>query len=153
MHANLKRIQNEVKMLKNENNQYEKMFSVNMVGEDMYHWQATLHGPEDSLYAEYDFKVDIVLPADYPFSPPTVKFLTPIQHVNINKNGDICLDILKNKWAATQNIFSVLMSIIVLLGNPNPEDAFNSDLAELYRKDKTDYVQKIKSFCEQNKNK
>lgn len=149
--ANLRRIQNEVKTLEKKCEEYDKMFRVNMVEDDMYHWQAILYGPEDSLYEGYQFKLDIVLPADYPSSPPRVKFLTPILHVNVNNNGDICLDILKNNWRAAQNIRSVLVSIRVLLADPNTNDPFNSDLAQLYRTDKQEYIDKIKKFCNENK--
>lgn len=151
--SNLRRIQNEVKSLKGNTEEYGKMFNVNMVGDDMYHWQAILIGPPDSLYQGYNFKLDIVLPADYPYSPPRVKFITPIQHVNVNNGGDICLDILKGNWVPSQNIRSILLSIRLLLAEPNPKDPFNSDLATLHRTDKKEYIRKIKKSCEQNKDK
>lgn len=148
--ANLRRIQNEVKNLESQSQEYEKMFKINMVGDDMYHWSVILYGPEDSLYEKYQFKLDIKLPEDYPFSAPRVKFITPIQHVNINSKGDICLDILKDKWAASQNIKTVMLSILLLLSQPNPDDPFNSELAELYRTNQKEYVNKIKKSCEAN---
>ncbi len=36
----------------------------------------TLKGPDDTPYAGGVFEVDIVIPADYPFSPPKMKFIT-----------------------------------------------------------------------------
>lgn len=149
--SNLRRIQNEVKSLENNTAEYEKMFSVNMVEDDMYHWHAILYGPPDSLYHGYNFKLDIVLPSDYPYSPPRVKFITPIKHVNVNSEGDICLDILKGNWIPSQNIRSILLSIRLLLAEPNPNDPFNSELANLYRKDKEEYIRTIKKACEDNK--
>ena len=119
-----------------------------MVDENMYHWKVLLNGPQDSLYEGYQFELDVKLPNDYPFSAPKVKFVTPIQHVNVNERGDICLDILKDKWAASQNIKTVMLSIILLLSDPNPTDPFNSDLAHLYRTNHKEYVKKIKSSCE-----
>jgi ubiquitin-protein ligase len=148
--ANLRRLQNEVSRLQNQMSDYEKMFKIKMVNDDMYHWEVILFGPEDSLYEGYQFKLDLRLPNDYPFSPPRVKFITPIEHVNINKDGDICLDILKTDgWAASQNIKSVMISIGALLACPNPDDPFNSELAELFRKNETEYAYKIKKSCQQ----
>jgi len=76
-----------------------------------------------------------------------MKFITPIQHVNVNANGDICMDILKNKWSSALNIRTVLISLISLLSQPNTEDPLNSELAELYRTNKDAYVKKIKIAC------
>lgn len=149
--ANLRRIQNEIKGLEQNNEEYKKMFTIKMVDDNMYHWDIMLYGPADSLYEGYKFKLDLVLPTDYPFAPPRVKFITPIQHVNINTNGDICLDILKNEWRSSQSMRTVLLSIILLLSQPNYKDPLNSDLAELYRKDKKKYTKTIKESCDKNK--
>jgi ubiquitin-conjugating enzyme E2 D/E len=126
------------------------MFKVKMVEDDIYHWEVVLYGPEDSLYEGYQFKLDIKLPNDYPFSAPRVKFISPIQHVNVNNKGDICLDILKDKWSASQNITSIMVSIILLLSQPNPDDPFNSELAQLYRKKESTYAETIKKFCKEH---
>merc|ERR1711972_494991 len=67
--------------------------SAGPVGEDLFHWQATIMGPPDSPYQGGVFFLTIHFPTDYPFKPPKVAFTTRIYHPNINSNGSICLDI------------------------------------------------------------
>ncbi|RZR93066.1 hypothetical protein BHM03_00021470 [Ensete ventricosum] len=73
--------------------------SAGPVGEDLFHWQATIMGPSDSPYAGGVFFVKIHFPPDYPFKPPKVNFQTKVYHPNINSTGSICLDILKEQWS------------------------------------------------------
>ncbi|KAF1773203.1 Ubiquitin-conjugating enzyme, active site [Phytophthora cactorum] len=85
--------------------------SAGPVGDDLFHWQATIMGPEDSPYAGGVYFLNIYFPADYPFKPPKVNFTTRIYHCNINANGGICLDILKDQWSPALTISKVLLSI------------------------------------------
>uniref|UniRef100_A0A8C7KEH2 E2 ubiquitin-conjugating enzyme n=1 Tax=Oncorhynchus kisutch TaxID=8019 RepID=A0A8C7KEH2_ONCKI len=73
--------------------------SAGPVGEDLFHWQATIMGPTDSPYQGGVFFLTIHFPTDYPFKPPKVAFTTKIYHPNINSNGSICLDILRSQWS------------------------------------------------------
>jgi ubiquitin-conjugating enzyme E2 C len=82
-------------------------------------WTATLDGPADTPYENLVFKLSLSFPANYPYSPPTVLFKTPIYHPNVDFSGRICLDILKDKWSAVLNVQSVLLSLQSLLGEPN----------------------------------
>lgn len=64
-------------------------------------------GPPDSPFQGGVFFLNIHFPADYPFKPPKISFTTKIYHPNINSQGGICLDILKNAWSPALTISKV----------------------------------------------
>jgi len=108
-------------------------------GENLYHWSATVAGPEGSPYEGGSFELDMRLPTRYPMEPPIVKFRTPIFHPNVSGGGDICLDILKDKWSPVLSLQKVLLSISSLLTDPNFSDPLDQAAATLYRKSRPEY--------------
>uniref|UniRef100_A0A8D3DTU6 E2 ubiquitin-conjugating enzyme n=1 Tax=Scophthalmus maximus TaxID=52904 RepID=A0A8D3DTU6_SCOMX len=110
--------------------------SAGPVGDDMFHWQATIMGPNDSPYQSGVFFLTIHFPTDYPFKPPKVAFTTRIYHPNINSNGSICLDILRSQWSPALTISKVLLSICSLLCDPNPDDPLVPEIARIYKTDR-----------------
>jgi ubiquitin-conjugating enzyme E2 D/E len=103
---------------------------------DIYQWQATIMGPEGSPYHGGLFYLKINLSTDYPFKAPKISFVTKIYHCNVNVNGAICLDILKDKWSPALTISKALLSICSLMDDPNPNDPLVHEIAELLIKDK-----------------
>ena len=118
-------------------------------------------GPGDSPYSGGVFFLAIHFPTDYPFKPPKVNFTTRIYHPNINSNGSICLDILRDQWSPALTIskgilifktatvdkrekltilrFTVLLSICSMLTDPNPDDPLVPEIAHVYKTDRSRY--------------
>ncbi|KAL8815661.1 MAG: hypothetical protein Q9223_005221 [Gallowayella weberi] len=130
--------------------------SAGPIGDDLFHWQATIMGPGDSPYSGGVFFLAIHFPTDYPFKPPKVNFTTRIYHPNINSNGSICLDILRDQWSpaltiskgkeilvyegATKSLIeAVLLSICSMLTDPNPDDPLVPEIAHVYKTDRSRY--------------
>ncbi|KAF4237245.1 hypothetical protein CNMCM8980_007121 [Aspergillus fumigatiaffinis] len=113
--------------------------SAGPVGDDLFHWQATIMGPGDSPYSGGVFFLTIHFPTDYPFKPPKVNFTTRIYHPNINSNGSICLDILRDQWSPALTISKVLLSICSMLTDPNPDDPLVPEIAHVYKTDRPRY--------------
>ncbi|XP_020638833.3 ubiquitin-conjugating enzyme E2 D1 isoform X2 [Pogona vitticeps] len=132
----LKRIQKELSDLQRDPPAH---CSAGPVGDDLFHWQATIMGPPDSAYQGGVFFLTVHFPTDYPFKPPKIAFTTKIYHPNINSNGSICLDILRSQWSPALTVSKVLLSICSLLCDPNPDDPLVPDIAQIYKSDKEKY--------------
>jgi len=83
--------------------------------------------------ATYQFLLDI--PAQYPHDPPKVTCKNKIYHPNINLQGNVCLNILREDWKPVLDINAVIYGLIYLFYEPNPDDPLNHDAAELFRQD------------------
>uniref|UniRef100_A0A2K6KVZ3 E2 ubiquitin-conjugating enzyme n=2 Tax=Rhinopithecus TaxID=542827 RepID=A0A2K6KVZ3_RHIBE len=90
--------------------------------DNIYEWRSTILSPPGSVYEGGVFFLDITFSSDYPFKPPKVTFYIRIYHCNINSQGVICLDILKDNWSPALTISKVLLSICSLLTDCNPAD-------------------------------
>lgn len=90
-------------------------------------------GPVDTPYEGGRFYLEMSIPEAYPFSPPKCKFITRIWHPNISSaTGAICLDILKDQWAAAMTIRTVLLSLQTLLAVPEANDPQDAVVARQY---------------------
>lgn len=114
--------------------------------------EASIMGPPDTPFDRGVFKLKISLPERYPFEPPQVLFLTKLYHPNVDTAGRICLDILKvppkGTWRPSQNLSSLLMSIRLLLSEPNPDDPLMADIAQEYQCNRSVFMQKAKNWTE-----
>jgi len=130
-----KRILKEVQRL---NKNPPPGISISVNEKNMRYITVKLQGPTDSPYEGGVFNLEMYMGDDYPMSPPKVRFVTRIYHPNVDKIGRICLDILKDKWTPALQIRSVLLSLQVLMGNPNVDDPLDESVADHWRRNKKD---------------
>ena len=125
--------------------------------DDIYHWEATIDGPDDTDYNEGIFIVDIQIPKEYPFKPPICRFKTKIFHPNINQNtGEICINILDmDNWNPSLTISNILMSIMVLLYSPNFDSPLNDEAKKLYYQSDShsEYKEMVRKWVMENSGK
>lgn len=101
-------------------------------GDKLLNWVGTVEGPIDSVYQGLKYKLRLEFPAGYPYTAPTVRFTTPCFHPNVDQHGNICLDILKEKWSALYEVRTILLSIQSLLAEPNNDSPLNTQAAGLW---------------------
>jgi ubiquitin-conjugating enzyme E2 D/E len=120
--------------------------SVGPAGDDLFHWEGVMNGPQESPYANGFFKFTIDFTDEYPMKPPHVRFTTKVFHPNVSACGEICVDILKNNWSSAFTVSKVMLSISSLLTDPNPDSALNIESAQLYKSDRNAYNKEVKKW-------
>uniref|UniRef100_A0A6V7HZC2 UBC core domain-containing protein n=1 Tax=Bracon brevicornis TaxID=1563983 RepID=A0A6V7HZC2_9HYME len=114
---------------------------------------ATISGPQGTPYEGGLFDIQVDVDERYPFHPPTLKFLTPVYHPNIDTAGRICMDLLKispkqghEGWKPTVTLEILLVAVRLLLKDPNPDDPLMPDIANEYRLNRSVFDKKAKKF-------
>mmetsp|Transcript_12983 Transcript_12983/g.23314 ORF Transcript_12983/g.23314 Transcript_12983/m.23314 type:complete len:203 (+) Transcript_12983:269-877(+) len=111
------------------------------------HLVGTISGPEGTCYEGGVFDVDILVPKEYPFEPPKMKFNTKIWHPNVSsQTGAICLDILKDQWSPALTIKTAMLSLQALLCSPEPSDPQDAQVARMYLDNKAEFDRTAKHW-------
>uniref|UniRef100_A0A7E4UM45 UBC core domain-containing protein n=1 Tax=Panagrellus redivivus TaxID=6233 RepID=A0A7E4UM45_PANRE len=121
-------------------------FTVTCDDNCLFKWTVGIFGPPGTLYQGGYFKAQLSFPSNYPYSPPTMKFINTIWHPNVYENGDLCISILhapiddpqsgelpSERWNPTQSVRTILLSVISLLNEPNTSSPANVDASVMFR--------------------
>ena len=113
-------------------------------------WNAMIIGPADTPYEDGTFRLLLEFDEEYPNKPPHFKFLSEMFHPNVYANGEICLDILQNRWTPTYDVASILTSIQSLFNDPNPASPANVEAATLFKDHRSQYIKRVKETVEKS---
>lgn len=116
--------------------------------EDLTHLKGKFKGPPDTPYEGGTYVIDIKIPGDYPFRPPTMKFDTKVWHPNVSSvTGAICLDTLSSAWSPVLTIKSALISLQSLLSTPEPKDPQDAEVAGMLLKNPAEFQHKAREWA------
>ena len=103
-------------------------------------WTAVIRPTEAGPYKEGSFLVQLTFPTEYPFKPPTVQFITPIYHPNVDEKGQVCLPVISpQNWKPATKIKQVLICLHCLINKPELDHPLRSDLAQQCRDDRSTF--------------
>ena len=106
----------------------------------------------------------------YPNRAPGVKFVSDMFHPNVYGTGELCLDILQNRWSPTYDVAAVLTSIQrcappsasavcprlsahrprSLLNDPNTASPANVEASNLYKDNRREYTKRVRDTVEKS---
>ncbi|KAL3112212.1 hypothetical protein niasHT_016985 [Heterodera trifolii] len=128
---------------------------------NIFKWRVFIDGPPETPYAGCTFTALLKFPASFPSYPPTMTFLTDILHPNIDTSGKVCISILhppgidplgyeqaSERWNCDRTVESILVSIQLLLAEPNFNSPANVDAAVLFRSDPARYREEVRRRVE-----
>jgi ubiquitin-protein ligase len=108
-------------------------FEINVNEENVFEWDVIMKTAGYSNIFKKEYKLKCTFPQDYPFSKPTIKFVSYVSHPNVNKDGEMCLGIL-NEWKMSTSIAEVLNQFFTRFIEPDTEEGvMNRDAAVLWQ--------------------
>ncbi|ODQ77708.1 hypothetical protein BABINDRAFT_10035 [Babjeviella inositovora NRRL Y-12698] len=92
--------------------------------------------PCEGPYYGGKFPFSIAIDDNYPIEPPKIKCGVKIYHPNIDYEGNVCLNILREDWTPILNLNSIFIGLQFLFSEPNGHDPLNKDAANDLLKNK-----------------
>lgn len=131
--------------------------------DDLFLWECLIEGPSDTPYENGVFPAVLKFPSDYPLSPPVMQFTPAILHPNIYADGTVCISILhapgedpnqyerpEERWSPVQSIEKILLSVMSMIAEPNPESGANIDACKLWRDNREEYDNQIRQHVKKS---
>lgn len=99
-------------------------FCVSKVDSDERRWLVKLPGPPDTPYESGVYGVLLEFPKNYPWTPPSVSFQTPIWHPNVcPSTGAVEMQALFPEWLFNVSVLDLLRRLVDMLRTPLVDDA------------------------------
>ncbi|KAF6006425.1 Ubiquitin-conjugating enzyme E2 2 [Brettanomyces bruxellensis] len=124
--------------------------SASPLADNVMVWNGIIIGPQDTPFEDGTFRLKLTFDEQYPNKPPQVKFISEMFHPNVYASGDLCLDILQNRWSPTYDVASILTSIQSLLNDPNINSPANVEAANLYKDHRSQYAKRVRETVEKS---
>ncbi|CAF1377951.1 unnamed protein product [Rotaria magnacalcarata] len=108
--------------------------------------------PNSDLYKTGSIRIQLVVSPNYPFVPPKVYVRSPMYHPNIDKNGEVCIDMLSNKdsWKPQNSFVAIIEEIIKIIDNPATDHVKHPEAASLFDTNKVEYERIAKDLFMKN---
>jgi len=139
--------------------QKEKWVNIETDDSNLFRWRLGLWvvNPDSVWHGAY-LRAEMRFPSDYPYQPPTFRFLTRnIYHPNVYSDGNLCISILhrpgddaqsgeqaSERWNVLHGVESVVRSVLLLMDDPEINSPANVDAGIMYRDARKEYDARAK---------
>lgn len=80
--------------------------------DDILNFTLTIE-PDEGMYKGGAFHFNFAINQNFPHDPPKVKCMQKIYHPNIDLEGNVCLNILREDWKPVLNLNAVIVGLQV----------------------------------------
>ena len=95
---------------------------------DIMHFHVRIR-PVSGIWANHNFDFKFDIEEDWPIQRPLIHILTKVWHPNIDEEGSICLDVIRERYSPVYTISKIVESLLFLFINPNPYSPLNEEAA------------------------
>ncbi|KAI9845200.1 MAG: Chitin synthase, class 2 [Thelocarpon superellum] len=100
--------------------------------------------PDEGMYKGGSFNFSFAINQNFPHDPPKVKCTQKIYHPNIDLEGNVCLNILREDWKPVLNLNAVIVGLQFLFLEPNASDPLNKEAAEDLRSNRDGFKRNVR---------
>ncbi|KAJ3020756.1 UNVERIFIED_CONTAM: NEDD8-conjugating protein ubc12 [Siphonaria sp. JEL0065] len=110
--------------------------------DDLFNFNLTIT-PDDGFYKGGVFRFSFKIKEGYPHEAPKVLCTQKIYHPNIDLEGNVCLNILREDWKPVLNINAVLIGLQYIFLEPNPDDPLHKEAAQVLSTNRPVFVSNV----------
>jgi len=112
--------------------------------DDILNFTLTIE-PDEGMYRGGSFHFTFAINSAFPHEPPKVKCTQKIYHPNIDLDGNVCLNILREDWKPVLNLNAVIVGLQFLFLEPNANDPLNKEAAEDLRLNEEGFKRNVRT--------
>ncbi|KAL2218366.1 NEDD8-conjugating enzyme Ubc12 [Thermoascus aurantiacus ATCC 26904] len=112
--------------------------------DDILNFTLTIE-PDEGMYKAGSFNFSFAINQNFPHDPPKVKCLQKIYHPNIDLEGNVCLNILREDWKPVLNLNAVIVGLQFLFLEPNASDPLNNEAADDLRTNREGFKRNVRT--------
>ncbi|KAF3933188.1 hypothetical protein ABW19_dt0210299 [Dactylella cylindrospora] len=112
--------------------------------DDILNFTLTIE-PDEGMYKGGSFLFDFTINQNFPHEPPKVLCKQKIYHPNIDLEGKVCLNILREDWKPVLNLNAVIVGLQYLFLEPNASDPLNKEAAEDLKTNREQFKRNVRT--------
>lgn len=112
--------------------------------DDILNFTLTIE-PDEGMYKGGRFSFTFAINQNFPHEPPKVLCQQKIYHPNIDLEGKVCLNILREDWKPVLNLNAVIVGLQFLFLEPNASDPLNKTAAEDLKSNREGFKRNVRT--------